>query len=48
MRCFFFISVKLVAKGGGGGEGETLRKSGRIQNSELREKEHSLTGFLRA
>lgn len=46
MRCFFFISVKLVAKGGG--EGETLRKSGRIQNSELREKEHSLTGFLRA
>ena len=46
MRCFFFISVKLVAKGGG--EGETLRKSGRIQNSELREKEHSLTVFLRA
>ena len=47
MRCFFFISVKLVAKGGG--EGETLRKSGRIQNSKLkREKEHSLTGFLRA
>ena len=46
MRCFFFISVKLVAKEGG--EGETLRKSGRIQNSELREKEHSLTGFLRA
>ena len=47
MRCFFFISVKLVAKGGGG-EGETLRKSGHIQNSKLREKEHSLTGFLRA
>ena len=46
MRCFFFISVKLVAKGGG--EGETLRKNGRIQNSKLREKEHSLTGFLRA
>ena len=46
MRCFFFISVKLVAKGGG--KGETLRKSGRIQNSKLKEKEHSLTGFLRA